>query len=85
MTNPITQAISYCDGSITELARRVGVTYQAIRKFENTRCPAERVFDICAAVDWHLTPYMVRPDLYPDPDWLPPSATHDNKGATTHA
>ena len=48
------------------LAKAVGVTYQAIRKFEHSGIPAERVIPIAAATEWRVTPHQLRPDLYPN-------------------
>ena len=30
--------------------------------------PAESVLQICAAVDWQVTPHQLRPEIYPHPD-----------------
>lgn len=48
------------------LAKAVGVSYQAIRKFERDAIPAERVIPIARATDWRVTPHELRPDLYPN-------------------
>jgi DNA-binding transcriptional regulator YdaS (Cro superfamily) len=53
------------------LARAVGVTYQAIRKFEREGVPAERVLPIVRATGGAVTPHELRPDIYPDPEWMP--------------
>ena len=52
---------------LQRLATAVGVSYQAIRKYERGTVTAERVRQICAATGWRVTPHMVRPDLYPNP------------------
>lgn len=55
------------------LAASIGVSYQAIQKFQKTRVPAEQVLAISAATEWKVTPFELRPDLYPHPhDGLPP-------------
>lgn len=54
------------------LAAAVGVTYQAIRKFERESLPGERVLAVACATGWRVTPHELRPDLYPNPtDGLP--------------
>lgn len=36
------------------------------------RVPAERVIDVCAAINYQVTPHEIRPDIYPHPyDALP--------------
>ncbi|HKJ87574.1 MAG TPA: YdaS family helix-turn-helix protein [Gammaproteobacteria bacterium] len=56
------------------LAKRIGVTYQAVRKWEREGAPAERVIPIVHATNGQVRPYDLRPDLYPDPEWMPPAA-----------
>jgi DNA-binding transcriptional regulator YdaS (Cro superfamily) len=69
-TNPLSKAINLV--GLRPLATRLGVSYQAIKKFEQTSVPAERVLAIAEATDWQITPYQIRPDLYPHPnDGLP--------------
>ena len=49
------------------------MTYQAIRKWEKGgKPPCERVLQIYHVTRGAVTPHELRPDLYPDPDWLPP-------------
>lgn len=59
------------DIGLRRLADRLGVTYQAVRKWERGIVPAERVLPICRAAGGVVTPYELRPDIYPDPAWLP--------------
>jgi DNA-binding transcriptional regulator YdaS (Cro superfamily) len=67
---PLSRAIELT--GLQPLAKAVGVTYQAIRKFERTGIPAERVIPISRATGWRVTPHELRPDLYPDArDGLP--------------
>ena len=67
----MTQAISLVGLSL--LARAVGVSTQAIRKFERGACSAERVIPVAQATGWRVTPHQLRPDLYPNQsDALPP-------------
>lgn len=49
---------------LQELARRLGVSHQAVRKFERTRVPDRRVAALVLATEGALTPHQVRPDLY---------------------
>jgi DNA-binding transcriptional regulator YdaS (Cro superfamily) len=68
--NPLSEAIKLV--GLRPLASRLGVSYQAIQKFEQTSVPAERVLAIAEATDWQVTPYQIRPDIYPHPlDGLP--------------
>ena len=58
---------------LSPLAEACGVTYQAVRKWEMSGAPpAERVFSIFRATRGAVVPNDLRPDLYPDPTWLPP-------------
>lgn len=63
--NPLSVAISSC--GIENLAAALGVTRQAIRKYERTRVTAERVLQISKQTGWRVTPHDLRPDLYPNP------------------
>jgi DNA-binding transcriptional regulator YdaS (Cro superfamily) len=36
--------------------------------------PPERVIDVCAAINYQVTPHEIRPDIYPHPDDALPSA-----------
>lgn len=49
---------------IRVLADRMGLTYQAIRKWQRLeRVPAERIADLIAASDYPLSAADIRPDL----------------------
>ena len=64
-------------GSGAELGRRIGVERQTIASWlSRGSVPAEQVLAIVQALDGKVTPHDLRPDLYPDPDWMPsfPSA-----------
>jgi len=50
------------------LAKQLRVTYQAIRKWCRAGVPPERVIGVCVATHWQVTPHMLRPDIYPNPD-----------------
>lgn len=68
---PLKQVIGLI--GLRPLASRLGVSYQAIQKFQRTGIPAERVIAIAEAADYAVTPHQLRPDIYPDPlDGLPP-------------
>lgn len=71
--NPVSKAIEL-SGGVKELARKLGVTYQAVRKWEKalangqlTRLPAERAVEIEAAIDGRVSRSEMRPDLWPWP------------------
>jgi len=58
----------------TELARRLGLTKAAVCQWQ--RVPAERVLEVCDALDWAVSPHDVRPDIYPNAtDALPAGAS----------
>lgn len=63
------QAVRVAGGK-TALARGLGIQPESLYSWERVGAvPAERVLEI-----WRLTgvsPYRLRPDLYPDPDWQP--------------
>ena len=51
------------------LARAFGISHVAVRKWVLHGVPAERVLDVHRVTG--LTPFQIRPDLYPDPKWRP--------------
>ena len=59
-------------GSASALAGFAGVTKQAVGQWPENKVPAERVIPICRGLMGCVTPYEIRPDIYPDPGWLPP-------------
>ena len=63
----ITKAISIF--GLMQLAKRLGVTYQAVRKWERNGVPAERVMAIEEATDYEVSRHELRPDLYPKESW----------------
>lgn len=70
----MTRAISLV--GLGPLAKMVGVSYQALRKFERTLVPGERVIPIARATAWRVTPHQLRPDLYPNAtDGIPPGVS----------
>ncbi len=69
-SNQVSNAVALV--GLQALAKSVGVTYQAIRKYERQGVSAERVIPIASATGWRITPHALRPDLYPNPgDGLP--------------
>lgn len=53
--------------SFTAAATALGVSREAVRKWERDGVPAERVLKICEATGWRVVPHQLRPDLYPNP------------------
>jgi len=65
-------------GTKTELARRLGISYQAVVKWQReNKIPVERVLQIVELMNGEITPLEIRPDIYPDPDWMPKSVTQN--------
>ena len=54
-------------GSRAALARSLGVTAEAVRKWELGRIPAERCLDIERATNGRVSRSELRPDLWPAP------------------
>ena len=65
----LSKAIELCGGMLA-LAERVGAkSAQVVWNWKSRgSVPAEMVIGICEAVAWEVTPHMLRPDLYPNPD-----------------
>ena len=65
-------------GGYQEAARRLSAftgkhySAHAIRKWYQTRIPHDAVIPIARMLDGAMSPYEMRPDLYPDPEWMPP-------------
>lgn len=57
---------------INWLAENMKVSSKAVLKWRDRGLPAERVLDVWAFTG--LSPYQLRPDLYPDPEWTPPNS-----------
>lgn len=69
--NYVQALIKKADGA-GPLARSLGISRAAVGLWLIKGIPAERVLDACAQARWAVTPYQVRPDLYPHPeDGLP--------------
>ncbi len=66
MNNPVTQAIDEL-GGVTKLAAVLGVTYQAVRKWErNGEPPVKRAKSIEAATGGRVTKERLCPDVWSD-------------------
>lgn len=60
----IRRAADLC-GSMVGLAKRLGVSYQAVQKWRRTgRAPAERCVGIEQATNGAVTRYDLRPDVF---------------------
>lgn len=70
-------------GGQSALARLIGKKQSHVWTWINRGCraPADQVIPISRAVDLAVTPYELRPDIYPDPEWLPPDLAPDQKCA----
>lgn len=53
-----------------EIAGILKITPQAVWKWRG-RVPAERVLPIVLGLKGRVSPHDIRPDLYPDPGWMP--------------
>lgn len=69
----LTRAINHA-GTARALADRLGLKPMAITQWKKRGVPAERVLDIVRATQGQVRPYDLRPDVYPDPDWMPDNA-----------
>jgi len=58
-------------GSKAELARTLNISRVTVHQWWRRRIPAERVLEIYRAANGKITPYEMRPDIYPDPNWRP--------------
>ena len=55
---------------MAELARRIGVSPQVVNNWRaRGSIPPQYVVGISVATG--VRPHDLRPDLYPDPDWMP--------------
>ncbi|MBK1699765.1 transcriptional regulator [Thiococcus pfennigii] len=70
--NAVTKAIKHVGLSV--LAGRCGVTYQAVRKWERKRIPAERCRAVEEATGGAVTVHDLRPDIFGPPPRQPESA-----------
>lgn len=85
MSEAMHKAVAAC-GGVTELARRIGAKQPRV---SNWLCrgsvPAEMALPICRATAGAVTPHDLRPDLYPDPDWLPADVLDTNTSSVAEA
>jgi len=59
---------------IPSAAKTLGVSVPAVKHYRNgiRKVSPINVISVCAATDWQVTPYELRPDIYPNPtDGLP--------------
>lgn len=57
---------------LSRLAADLGVSYQAVRKWERGGVPPDRVLALARVTGWRVTPHQIREDIYPHPeDGLP--------------
>lgn len=73
MENAIQKAVRLAGGQ-TALADLIGrpVRQGHVWKWlRNGYVPAEQVLAVVRALDGRMTPHEIRPDIYPDPDWMP--------------
>ena len=78
--NAVTAAIQIA-GGVTHLARKLGLSYQAVRKWEAGRVPAERCRAIEIATNGQVTRHELRPDIFgPAPERVPVFLPDRRKG-----
>lgn len=80
-TETLRRCVELAGGQVS-LAKAIGATQQHIWNWLNRdkQVPADRVLPIVSAVRGQVRPYDLRPDIYPDPDWMPPAS--DQVGST---
>ena len=76
-SNPAYRAVTLLGGYI-EAAEKLGeltgrrYTRHAVRKWFQSRLPADVVVPMVRLLEGEMTPHDLRPDIYPDPSWMPP-------------
>jgi len=72
--NPSIRRACSLVGSQAKIARALGIAPPTVNQWISGArpVPPERVLPIVRATHGRVTPYELRPDLYPDPDWMPP-------------
>lgn len=61
-------------GGQAALAALVGVSPQAVHRWlRGGRMRPEYVLRVVRRTGGAITPHELRPDVYPDPDWMPPA------------
>jgi len=68
--NPVSRIVEECfDGKVSRLAASLGVTYQAVRKWEanweHNGVPPKRALELEEVSDGRVTRHDLRPDLWP--------------------
>lgn len=63
MQSALARAIEHGQG-LSALARRIGVSRQAINNWRERGVPAERAVDIERALDGHVSRRELRPDIF---------------------
>jgi len=63
------------------LADALEVGTMAVSQWRRRGVPAERVLPIVRAVQGAIKPFELRPDIYPDPNWLPPGLVSSDPAA----
>lgn len=69
-------------GSQTELARRLGTSVMRVGNWKRRGVPPEEVIPVVRAVRGAVRPYDLRPDIYPDPNWMPPGVEGEEDDET---
>lgn len=76
--NAIDKAISLAGGQ-SNLAISCGVSQAAVSKWSRgQRVDGDHVLPVVRATNGQVKPFDLRPDLYPDQDWLPPDLRPDD-------
>ena len=75
--NPAQRAVALLGGYLQaaeKLTAHTGRRYtrHAVRKWYQCRIPHDAVIAITQLLEGTMSPYELRPDLYPDPEWMPP-------------
>ena len=59
-------------GGATALADQLGIQAPSIASWRRAgQVPAERVLAVSRLT--RISPHAIRPDIYPDPNWIPPA------------
>ena len=69
------QEIIEHNGGAKHLAEKMGVSPMAVSLWRSKGVPAQRVIQLCELSDGTVIPHDLRPDIYPDPNWKPATAS----------
>lgn len=58
-------------GTAKAVAAKIGVKPMAVTQWRRRGVPAERVLDLVRIANGAVSPHELRPDIYPDPEWMP--------------